>query len=59
MKREKQITINSATQPLREVVEIKASVDLIHLPFQIFLKTSSAILVEVAPLEDLVIEEMT
>ena len=59
MKREKQITINSATQPLKEVVEVKALVDLIPLPFQIFLKTFSVILVEAVQQEGRVIEEMT
>ena len=60
MIREKQTTINSATQPLREVVaEVKASVDLIRPPFQIFLKTFLVILVGAVPLEDQAIEETT
>ena len=37
---------------------VKDLVVLIRHHFQIFLRTSSAILVEVVPLEDLVIEEM-
>ena len=40
-------------------MEVKASVDLIHHPFQIFSKIFSVISVEVVPLEDQVIEEMT
>ena len=59
MKREKQTTINSATQPSRVEVEVKALVDLIRLPFQIFLKISLVILVEAVPLEDQAIEVMT
>ena len=44
----------------KAVVEaVKDLVVLILHPFQIFLRISSAILVEVVPLEDLVIEEMT
>ena len=55
----RQITINSGTRPLREEVEVKDLVDLIRLPFQIFLKTSSVILVEAVPLEDQAIEVTT
>ena len=60
MKREKLIMISLDTLLLKAVVEaVKDLVVLILHPFQIFLRISSAILVEVVPLEDLVIEEMT
>ena len=58
--REKLTTINLVMQLLKEAeAEVKDLVDLIHHPFQIFLRTSSVILVEVVPLGDQVIEEMT
>ena len=60
MKRGKLITISLDTLLLKAGVEIaKDLVVLIRRPFQIFLKTSSAILVEVVQLEDQAIEEMT
>ena len=60
MKREKLIMINLDMQLLRAVVEVVKDLEVLTLhPFQIFLRISSAILEEVVPLEDLVIEEMT
>ena len=58
MKKEKQIMTNLAT-PLLRVAEVvvKVLVGLIRHPFQIFLRTSSVILVVVL-LEDQAIEEM-
>ena len=59
MKREKQTTISLVTQLLKELVEAaKVLVDLILHLSQIFLRTFLAILVEEAPQEDLVTEEM-
>ena len=60
MKKEKLTTINLVMQLLKEAeAEVEDLVDLIHHLFQIFLRTSSVILVEVVPLGDQVIEEMT
>ena len=59
-KKEKLTTISLGTLPLKVVVEaVKGLVVLILHPFQIFLRTSSVILVEVVQLEDRAIEEMT
>ena len=60
MRKEKLIMISLDTLLLKAVVEaVKDLVVLILHPFQIFLRTSSVILVEAAPLEDRVIGEMT
>ena len=60
MRREKLITINLVMQLLKEVeVEDKDLVVLIHLLFQIFLKTFLVTLVEEVPQEDQAIEVMT